>query len=321
MATARQAPASALDLPAVHAALEAAIERADPAGLRMLGQGEMSLVIGWPTDAPTHAVKRLPPFATRADVEAYATLVRDYIAALAERGVACVPTEVRTTPRADGGFAAYLAQPFQPPGVLLSRHLEDGAPREEGLALLTTLARLVAGAADARVGLDAQVSNWARTADDGLALIDLTTPLLCDERGRERLDTALFTAVYPALVRWPLRRFVAPQVMAGFHVPRTILLDAASNLLRENLDPWVPVLIEAANPVLDEPLTLLDVERYYRSDTRLWGTTERLRRAERFWQRRVRRREFPMLLAPPASIRPPRTRDIRATTRPDPRSP
>lgn len=294
-----------LDIERAHAAIEDAIGRADPAGLLVLGYGEMTLVVGWPTAEPTHALKRLPPFATAERVATYAALVRDYIDALSARGVASLPTEVHTVPAGDG-FVAYLVQPMQPRERVLARWLQDGAPPDAGRAALTRLAQAVAGAADARVGLDGQVSNWALSGDGGLELLDLTTPMLCDDEGRERLDMHLFTAVYPWVVRGALRRFVAPQVMADFHRPRTILLDAASNLLRENLDAWMPVMVQAANSVLDDPIAIADVERYYRSDTRLWGTTERLRRSERWWQRRVRRRGYPMLLAPPGAIRPPR---------------
>jgi len=293
------------DLDAAHAAIESAIAAGEPTGLRVLGYGEMTLVVGWPAESPTHAVKRLPPFATESAVEAYAALVRDYIAALAERGVASVPTDVVVRP-ARGGIAAYLVQPMAPPGGMLDTWLEAGPPEGEGLAALTALAEAVVRAADERVGLDGQVSNWVRAPDGGLALVDLTTPLLRDDRGRERLDPRLFTAVYPWALRGALRRFVAPGVMAGYHRPRSVLTDAASNLLRENLDEWVPVLLRAAAAVLEDPPTNADVERYYRSDTRLWAMTERLRGAERWWQRRVRRRDYPMLLAPSGALRPPR---------------
>jgi len=305
MASEPSATVPSPDLDAAHAAIEAAIAAGEPAGLRVLGYGEMTLVVGWPAESPTHAVKRLPPFETERAVEAYATLVRDYIAALAERGVASVPTDVGVR-RARGGIAAYLVQPMAPPGRMLDSWLEAGPPEAEGLAALAALAEAVVRAADERVGLDGQVSNWVRAPDGGLALVDLTTPLLRDDRGRERLEPRLFTAVYPWALRGALRRFVAPGVMAAYHRPRSVLTDAASNLLRENLDEWVPVLLRAAGAVLEDPPTNEDVERYYRSDTRLWAMTERLRRTERWWQRRVRRRDYPMLLAPSGALRPPR---------------
>jgi len=303
------------DIQGAHTAVEAAIAAGEPGSLRVLGYGEMTLVVGWPTAEPTHAVKRLPPFATRARVDAYAELVRDYIDALAARGVRAVPTDVVTLP-AGGGFAAYLVQPMTPRNLLLDGWLQDAASQEEGLAALTTLARLVVGGTDATVGLDGQVSNWVRTDDGTLAIVDLTTPMLCDADGRERLDTGLFTAVYPWVLRAALRRFVAPSITASYHRPREVLTDAASNLLRQGMDEWMPVMVQAANTVLGDPLTVADVERYYRSDTRLWATTERLRRTERWWQRRVRRRVYPMLLAPPGGIRPPRPAASASGSRP-----
>ncbi|MFN8175850.1 MAG: DUF6206 family protein [Solirubrobacteraceae bacterium] len=293
------------DVDGAHAAIEAAIAAGEPAGLRVLGYGEMTLVVGWPTGSPTHAVKRLPPFATARAVEAYAALVRDYVGALAERGVASVPTDVVTRP-ARGGIAAYLVQPMAPPERLLDGWLQTGPSESEGLAALTTLAEAIARGADERVGLDGQVSNWVRAGDGGLALVDLTTPMLRDARGRERLDMRLFTSVYPWVLRGALRRFVAPGVVAAYHRPRSVIIDAASNLMRENLDEWVPVLLRAAGAAVDRPPTAGEVGSYYRSNTRLWAMTERLRRAERWWQRRVRRRDYPMLLAPPGSIRPAR---------------
>lgn len=298
-------PASPPDLDAAHAAVEAAIAAGEPAGLRVLGYGEMTLVVGWPTESPTHALKRLPPFATEREVRAYDTLVRDYVAALAERGVASVSTDVVTRP-ARGGIAAYLVQPMAPPERVLNGWLEAGPPQAEALVTLTALAEAVVRAADEHLGLDGQVSNWVLTDGGGLELVDLTTPMLRDDRGRDRIDTRLFTAVYPWVVRGALRRFVAPGVIAGYHNPRSVLTDAASNLMRENLDEWVPVLLRAAGAVLDDPPTAGEVDRYYRSNTRLWAMTERMRRAERWWQRGVRRRDYPMLLAPSGGLRPSR---------------
>lgn len=292
------------DIEAAHAAVERAICAGDPKGLRVLGYGEMTLVVGWPTEAPALALKRLPPFSSRARLAAYATLVDDYAGALRERGVGVVETELAVIESPGGGLFGYLVQPMVPAERVLDAFLAT-AEEAAGRRHLEAIARAVCAAADERVGIDGQVANWA-LGDDGPLLFDLTTPLLRDDGGRERIDASLFTSVYPWLVRGALRRFVAPGVMASFHDPRAILTDAASNLMRQNLDRWVPVLLAAANARLDRPITPGEVLRYYRGDTRLWSLTERLRRTDRWWQRRVRRRPYPMLLAPPGGIRPPR---------------
>ncbi|MCB1257728.1 MAG: hypothetical protein KDB26_11520, partial [Microthrixaceae bacterium] len=66
------AGASTAPLEEVESAVLHALESGDESGLRILGYGEISLVIGWPTQQPAFACKRLPPFADRAAADAYA---------------------------------------------------------------------------------------------------------------------------------------------------------------------------------------------------------------------------------------------------------
>ena len=55
-------------------------------------------------------------------------------------------------------------------------------------------------------------------------------------------------------------------------------------------------LLAAANQHLDAPLTGEEARRYYRRDAMMWALLQRLRRADRWWQRRIRRRRYPFLL-------------------------
>jgi hypothetical protein len=65
-------------------------------------------------------------------------------------------------------------------------------------------------------------------------------------------------------------------------------------------------LLKVANPALEHPLTADDVSRYFRQDKLLWALMQRLRLADRAWQRRVRRRPYPLLLPPRYRYGPPR---------------
>jgi hypothetical protein len=103
-------------------------------------------------------------------------------------------------------------------------------------------------------------------------------------------------AAYPWVLRPPLRRFAAPPIAAAYCDPRTVPLDVAANQHKERLTQWVSAVLEAANRELGAPLTLGEVGRYYRSDARMWEVMLRLRRADRWWQRTVRRRTYPYLL-------------------------
>jgi hypothetical protein len=110
------------------------------------------------------------------------------------------------------------------------------------------------------------------------------------------LDVELFLAAYPWLLRAPIGRFVAPDVVSAYRDPRHVLLDLTANLVKERLDHWIPPVVEAVNRRVAPPVTEDEARRYYRRDARLWATMLRLRRIDRWWQRHVRRRPYPFLL-------------------------
>ena len=292
--------AEPLDLEALDAEVEAAIRAGERGGLRVLGYGEISLVLGWPAAEPRMAVKRLPPFQDPSQIPRYEELLARYVRELEQRGVPVVPTALRRPALAP--LRAYLVQPHVPRATLLNRVLVAAGERR-GSALLDRLVELVTGAVDARFGLDGQAANW--TVDgDTLACLDVSTPMMRDTAGREELELAPFLTLYPWALRAPLRR-VASAVMDQYYEPRTVLVDAGSNLIKERLERWLPALLASANrrvaPAIDEA----EVRRYFVRDRRLWLLMQRLRRLDRAWQRQVRRRPYPFLLAPPYAYGPP----------------
>ncbi len=295
--------ASGVDVERLDSMVEEAIRLGAPGGLRVLGYGELTLVIGWPSDRPVAAVKRLPPFSDRRRLDAYTDLLQRYVTILRERGVSVADTEVLAHPGPGGSMRAYLVQAMVP----RERHLNVILRGADETRVRTLLERVVANVhrcTDDVVGFDAQAANW--WVDNGdLGYFDISTPMLRDRDGREQLDLALFLSVYPWIMRPVLAR-IAPGVMAQYHDARTVLLDFASNLHKEGLDRCVPALLQAANARLEHPLTAGDVSRYFRQDKLLWAPMQRLRRADRAWQRHVRRRPYPLLLAPPYRYGPPR---------------
>jgi hypothetical protein len=58
------------------------------------------------------------------------------------------------------------------------------------------------------------------------------------------------------------------------------------------------MFLAAAAARVGPPIERAEVVRYFRRDRALWLALQHLRRADRAWQRRVRRRPYPFLLAP-----------------------
>lgn len=281
-------------------ALDSLVDEALKSGreklLPTLGYGEISLVLGWPQEAPRYACKRMPAFPSQAAFESYARTLGDYVAALEAAGMDVVPTEMRGVDQAGGGVVGYVVQPILAADTLAPPILHAADPGD-GHPLVEAIVAAAAGTVSPRIGLDAQLSNW--TWDGGrLTYLDVSTPMLWDEAGVSRLDLEPLAQAYPAILRPLLRRFVAPRILDGYRDLRGVYLDLCGNLLKERLDLWLGAFLAAIAPRLTQPLTAEDVHRYYRSDARLWAVLLRLRRLDRAWRLRTGR-TYPFLLPGP----------------------
>lgn len=285
------------ELEALEAALEHAFATGDEAALTVLGYGEISCVLSTETPRGAFAAKRLPPFDLPGRLEAYAALFEAHLAALSEAGVEPAPSRLEVLRREDGRLSAWCVQP-----VLPAEHLAPALLREaeeaEALALFDRILDAILGAVGPRLGLDGQLSNWVLTGDR-LLYVDVTTPLMRDAEGRERLDTGLFLASIPAAVRWAVRRFLLQEIIDKYYVPRGVVLDLLGNMHKERLAHLLPAFAARASERMDTTFTEDEIRRYYVSDARSWALLQRLRRLDRAWQRRVRRRPYPFLLPGP----------------------
>jgi hypothetical protein len=293
-ATAAGAALSESDLRELDELVGRALTAGDETALPILGYGEISLVLGWPPEAPRFACKRLPPFRDRERFEGYREALADYVEALRAAGLRVVETEMRAVGQRDGAVAGYVVQPMLPSEQLAMAVLRRSDP-EAGHPLVEALTAAVEGTVSGSLGLDAQLANWTWSGGE-LTYFDVSTPLIWSPEGRSRLDLDLLADAYPAILRWPLRRFVAPGILDTYRDRRRVYLDFAGNLLKERLDAWLPPFLEAMNRRIPQPLSGKEVGRYYRSDKRLWAALLVVRRLERAWRRHVRRRPYPFLL-------------------------
>jgi hypothetical protein len=282
------------DLTKLEDEVDRALATGDASALEVLGYGEITLVVKWTVDGRPAACKRLPGFADDAAFAAYRECVAGYIARLAERGVAVPDTAVEAVPRRDGTVTAYCIQPVLPAQSLIPRRLQGAGPGEVR-EVVAALVEQIAGCIDPRLGLDAQLSNWA-WGGDGLRFLDISTPFVRDERGRESFDVELHLASVPWALRGAVRRFALGAILDKYYEVRGALLDLAGNLHKERLAQLLPDFLETASRVVEPAITAGEADRYYRDDARMWELLQRLRRADRWWQRTVRRRPYPFLL-------------------------
>jgi hypothetical protein len=284
------------DVREVEEAVRTALQAGSPQGLTILGYGEITLVIGWPSDKPKWALKRLPLFDDRARLDAYRACFDSYTSELSRRGVRIVESEFSCAERDDDRYAAYVVQPVIDEKDLLVERLAGGR-KEEAKELLGQMVEIVCGAVDDRLGMDAQVSNWA-IREGGLWYFDISTPMMRDSGGRDLLDVDVFLASLPAVLRIPVKRFVAGSILQTYFDKRSVLVDIAANFYKDGIEHLIPVFLDAVDDRVSPPITQEEALAYHRRDAVLWSTLQRARRADRWWQKNIRRRQYPFLLPP-----------------------
>jgi hypothetical protein len=235
-------------------------------------------------------------FPSHARFDAYRQTFLAYLEALRERGVDVVETELIPIEGEDGTVVGYAIQPIFPrenlaPAVLRGQDPAAGHP------LVDAVVETALAVVGPRLGIDAQLSNWIWEGGR-LMYLDVTTPMIWAEDGRPLLDLDLLVRALPAIARGPVRRFLGPRILDGYRDRRGVANDLLGNLIKERLDPWIPLFLDPVNRSVSPPITEEDVRSYYRSDARLWETLLRIRRLDRAWQRHVRRRAYEFLLPP-----------------------
>lgn len=288
--------------PAALAALDARVAEAlatgDESTLEVLGYGEISTVVALEASGRRWACKRLPPFPSEESLRAYRALFGEYLGALREAGVAPLASEIHVVPGSPSLPIAYVVQPRLAADALLPRVLR-AADERAGVALLMCVVDAIERVtATGRAGIDAQLSNFCLEGG-ALRYLDVSTPLLRDASGHERLETRLFLAALPWALRGAVERFMLSAIVDKYYDARGATLDLLANLHKERLGRWVAPALDELRSRFAVPIDAREVQSAYDADSRLWRALLAVRRFDRAWQRAVRRRAYPFLLPGP----------------------
>ncbi|MCG8459064.1 MAG: DUF6206 family protein [Holophagales bacterium] len=251
-------------------------------GLEVIGAGQMTCVLAW----RDRACKRLPPFADPEQLNAYRGLLEDYLEALDRAGVVTLDTSLVSLPSA-GGHVAYLVQPRVRAGLGLPAWIR-GVEHDRGMAAMHRVLDMTSACLGSGAGIDATLQNWA-VLDDRPVFLDVSTPMLRDAQGRDRLDPELFLGALPPMVRGGFRRFLVPYLFARHFDLRSVCLNLVGELETCAMVEHTDEVLSLVNQRLETPISASEVRRHRRSERVLWRTVRVLRRVERLWSRHVLR--------------------------------
>jgi len=271
------------------AAVDHLLRTGDRGEMEIIGAGEITCVVAW----RGCACKRLPPFDEPARLDAYHRLLQEYLTKLNAAGVTTLRTECRIVNKTDRQIA-FLVQPRVAAEQCLPEWMKR-VPQPEAVAMAVQVMDLVRRAIAQGIGIDANLSNWL-VQNDAPVCLDVSTPMLRDAAGRHRLDTEIFVATLPGVVRGLVRRYFVTELLDRYFVTRSVFENLLGDLPNSGLDHLTEVLLAEANARIDTPLTMEQIRAYRREDRLTWNAIRQLLKAEQWWRRHILRASHPHLL-------------------------
>lgn len=277
-----------VDFAEVEAAVAKAIRQRSTADLQLLGHGEISVVLGWPTGAPVAAVKRVPPFRDLARAQEYVAVCDDFFATLRAANVGVWPTTLHIHRRSDGRAVVYHQQPIADITQLGTNVLRAATPADTH-PLLDAITDAAARVCTRTLGFDCQLSNWLWDGTTATQ-IDFTSPFaLTESRDDLQYDTHTFLQEYPVIVR-PYLRKEFTSMLRRFTSAEGALADMVAAMMREGLDHWVDPAINTINSRLGLQLHRDKAQWMYDNDRKLLPTVLKVKKVQRWWLTHTGRR-------------------------------
>lgn len=277
-------------LRAVDAAIDQAIVARDVSSLHVLGFGEVSVALGWPTAAPDYVVKRVLVYESRASCESHLAKIQGFVDRLSEGGADILATKLHVVDRSDGRASGYVTQPLVPKELLAAVILANDEPRSDHPVVLAHRDVAVKHCTP-RHAVDLQISNFAFDGER-YTNFDITSPVTFDAAGNFTgpIPDEMVSMV-PAPIR-PIFRKEYAKTASGFRDRRGALHTSLVFLHRVGLGHWVPAFAESFNELLDEPLDIAAARTDYERFEKVIPMVKRTSKLQRWWQTRVRKGPF-----------------------------
>ena len=164
-----------------------------------------------------------------------------------------------------------------------------------------------------QIGLDGQISNWALKEfdendphvqiDSKLVYIDTSTPMY-RINGEDAMEGILFLKSAPSFMRWILKLFFLDEVLDRYYDWRLVTIDLIANFHKEQLAEMIPDLLNVVNEFFAseatefniKPITLKEIDKYYKNDKMIWVIFQNFRRFDRFLKTKIFRKKYDFYL-------------------------
>jgi len=163
------------------------------------------------------------------------------------------------------------------------------------------------------LGLDGQISNFAVIdydpnnpkieKDTKLVYFDTSTPMF-RKNGIEAMDAELFLESTPSFLRFLVKAAFLDDVIDRYYDWRLVTIDLIANFFKEQKPELIPGIIRQINKFFKEeapefniePITMEEVEKYYKNDKMIWVIFQNARKIDRYIKTKLFKKKYAFYL-------------------------
>ncbi len=283
--------------------------------IKILGYGEISLVFEIVGDPQKIAYKRIPIFDTEKQVKRHVWAYNEYNKLLKEAGLNLPDYDVAYFIDDDKEIQFYCVQEKLNPDSVCNKVMHQISNQEINtlvLLIMREMRKVWSYSLKNKkidLGLDGQISNFCVknydpnnlkiTKDTKLLYIDTSTPMF-RIYGNEAMDAVLLLKSAPSFLRGILKALFLKETVGRYYDLRKVTIDLIANFIKEQKSELVPGLTRLLNKFFKEeasdfdiaPLTLKEIQKYYKSDAQMWDIFQSVRKFDRYLKTKVFKKRY-----------------------------
>ncbi len=288
--------------------------------IKILGFGEISLVFEFVDDPEGLAYKRIPIFDNLMEVRRHIWAYNEYNRILIEEiGLNLPPYDTAWFKDKEGNIQFYCVQKKILTDSVGNKIIHDVTNKEVNNLIILAMREMKKVWAfnrknkDFQVGLDGQISNFTVIDYDPnnpkvdenskLLYLDTSTPMF-RKNGVDAMDAELFLKSTPSFLRWLVKAAFLDEVLDRYYDWRLVTIDLIANFYKEQRPELIPGITKDINKFFKEeasefniePITLLEVQKYYKNDKMIWVIFQRARKIDRFIKTKLFHKKYAFYL-------------------------
>ena len=284
--------------------------------IKILGYGEISLVFEILNNPEQIAYKRIPIFDNEKQVKRHIWAYNEYNRTLKEEvGLNLPEYDVAWFKDDEGKIQFYCVQekiPSESVGNMVIHQLNNQDINTLILLVMKEMKKVWSYSKNHKIidlGLDGQISNFSIIGyDPNNPKVDLSTKLIYLDTSTpmfrindiEAMEKVLFLKSTPWFLSPLIKAAFLDEVVDRYYDWRLVTIDLIANFYKEQRSELIPGIIRLINKFFKdeasefnmEPITFIEVDKYYKNDKMIWVIFQNARKIDRYIKTKLTHKKY-----------------------------